>query len=125
MRLVLYSVEVLIGYGPVITLWLIGIGMGLPYSIASMVEGEPVGFPLFSSLLLGSVGMWGIIQLLKKLIWRDINYPIQKYRIHLLVGCISLVIASIGFIGVNYLIPFYFVVPILVTWHLYYVCKNS
>ncbi|WP_444885291.1 hypothetical protein [Microbulbifer sp. PSTR4-B] len=125
MRLILYSVEVLIGYGPVITFWLIGIGMGLPYSIASMAEGEPVGFLLFSSLLLGSVGMWGIIQLLKKLIWRDINYPIQKYRIHLLVGCISLVIASIGFIGVNYLIPIYFVVPILVTWHLYYVCKNS
>ncbi|PCK01950.1 MAG: hypothetical protein COA42_22670 [Alteromonadaceae bacterium] len=106
-------------------LWLLGIGMGLPFSVVAVINGEYIGFLMLSSLMLGCVGMWGIIQLLKKLIWPDINYPIQKYRIHLVMGCVSVVITAIGFLDVNNLVVFYLVVPILVTWHLYNVCKNT
>jgi len=125
MRTLLYSVEVLFGYGPIMVLWLLGIGMGLPFSVVAVINGEYIGFLMLSSLMLGCVGMWGIIQLLKKLIWPDINYPIQKYRIHLVMGCVSVVITAIGFLDVNNLVVFYLVVPILVTWHLYNVCKNT
>ena len=126
MRALVYSVEVLIGYGPILVLWLVGIGMGLPFSIAGVINGEPIGYLVLFSVLLGSVGIWGIIQLIKKLIWRQIDYPIRRYRNHLIIGCGGVVLASIGFVGVNNFVPIYMVVPILVTWHFYHVCsKNS
>jgi hypothetical protein len=58
MKSLLYSGEVIIGYGPILTLWLIGIGMGLPFSVAAMINGEILGFQIFAAVVLGSVGTW-------------------------------------------------------------------
>ena len=124
MKSLLYSAEVLIGYGPVLTLWLIGVGMGLPFSVAAMINGEILGFQIFSAVVLGSIGIWGVIQIIKKLIWPETGYKIGKYRNHLFIGCLSVAIAATGFWGVSYLFMAYLVAPILVTLHLYNVCKK-
>lgn len=125
MKALLYCTEVLIGYGPIMVLWLAGIGMGLPFSVAGMITGEPIAYLMFLSLTLGGIGMWGIIQLLKKMIWRDIDYPISKYRTHLILGCLAIVFAAVGIIRVDGLISIFLAAPILVTWHFYQICKHT
>ena len=124
MKSILYSSEVLFGLGPILVLWLIGVGMGLPFSVAAVYNGEVMGALILGSVLLGSIGMWGLIQLLKKLIWPNINYSIKKYRAHLICGCLAVLLAAIGFIGINNFVVIYMVVPILVTGHLYHVCSK-
>ncbi|WNZ58210.1 hypothetical protein QT397_13010 [Microbulbifer sp. MKSA007] len=124
MKAILYSSEVLFGLGPILVLWLIGVGMGLPFSVAAVYNGEVMGALILGSVLLGSIGMWGLIQLLKKLIWPDINYSIKKYRFHLICGSLAVLLAAISFIGINNFVVIYMVVPILVTGHLYHVCSK-
>ena len=124
MKSLLYSGEVLIGYGPILTLWLIGVGMGIPFSVAAMINGEVLGFQIFISVALGSIGIWGVIQLIKKLIWPSIDYKISKYRNHLIIGCVGVLVAATGFWGVSNVFIVYLVVPVLVTLHLYNVCQK-
>jgi len=124
MKSLLYSGEVLIGYGPILTLWLIGVGMGIPFSVAAMINGELLGFQIFISIALASIGIWGVIQLIKKLIWPNIDYKISKYRNHLIVGCIGVLVAATGLWGVSNLFIAYLVVSVVVTFHLYNVCQK-
>ena len=124
MRAILYSSEVLFGLGPVLVLWLIGVGMGLPFSVAALYNGELVGALILGSVVLGSFGVWGLIQLLKKLIWPNIDYSIKKYWVQLVCGCSAVLLAAFGFIGINNFVALYMAVPILVAGHLYYVCSK-
>lgn len=123
-RAFLYAAEVLLGYGPIMFLWLAGIGMGLPFSIAVIASEEPMGYLILLSILLGCVGMWGVIQLIKKLLWPGIGYPIHKYRNYLISGCIAVFITGFGVPSVNNWVSLYLVAPVLVTLHLYHVCSK-
>lgn len=122
MRALIYFGEVLIGYGPIMVLWLVGIGMGLPFSVAAIAGGELIGYLMLLSIILGCIGIWGVVQLIKKLLWPGIGYPIRQYRNHLIIGSVAVVPAAIEFVGVNNWISLYFMVPVLVTFHLYRIC---
>ena len=124
LRVILLSSEVVVGFGPLITLWLIGIGMVLPFSVAAAYSGELIGFIILALVLFGSFGVWGIIQLLKKLIWPEIKYPISKYRNHLFSGCVASMLCGVSLIDTNNILAIYMVVPIIITVHLYHVCSS-
>ena len=123
LRVLFLSGEVVVGFGPLLTLWLIGVGMALPFSVAAAYSGETIGFVMLAAVLLGSFGVWGIIQLIKKLIWPNIEYSISKYRNHLISGCIAAGLCGIAFIGTSNIAAIYMVVPIIITVHLYHVCS--
>ena len=124
LSVILLSSEVVVGFGPLITLWLIGIGMVLPFSVAAAYSGELIGFIILALVLFGSFGEWGIIQLLKKLIWPEIKYPISKYRNHLFSGCVASMLCGVSLIDTNNILAIYMVVPIIITVHLYHVCSS-
>lgn len=124
MRALLFSGEVIIGYGPIVVLWLVGVGMGLPFGMASAASGELIGLLILVAVLFGGIGMWGLIQLIKKLLWPGIGYSISKYRFHLITGAVGVVAAAIGFWGVNNFVSVYMAIPLIVTFHLYHVCSQ-
>lgn len=124
LRVIALSTEIMIGFGPLLTLWLIGIGMALPFSVAAVYSGELLGYIILASVILGCFGVWGIIQLIKKLIWPEVEYTIIKYRNHLICGCAASALCGVAFINTNNLVAAYMAVPIIITVHLYHYCKS-
>ena len=124
MKGLLYSIEVLLIYVPLICMWLMGLAFGFPLSFFGAMSGEAIGIVLMFALLFGGIGLWGLVHLLKKLIWQGMDYPISKYRNHLIFGCIAVCLSAIYFSYVSWLFVFYPLLPILVTLHLYHVCKK-
>jgi hypothetical protein len=125
LKIIFISCEAILGFTPLIVLWVIGIGMALPFSIAAAYSGELLGFIMLSSVILGSIGIWGIIKLIAKLVWPDVGFSIRKYRNHLICGCIAAALCGVAFIGVNNLVALYMVVPIAITAHLYHVSSTK
>ena len=116
--------ELFIGYVPLIALWLVGI-FGLPYGFSLAYSGEAIGYIIFGSVALGAIGVWGAMQLSRKIIWPDTDFPISKYRNHLICGCVACILASVFFLGTDNTIAVYLLISILITAHLYHVSATN
>jgi hypothetical protein len=110
--------EILVGLVPLVAAWLVGL-MAFPFSIALAYSGDLNGYLMLAGLVLGGVGMKGVIQLIKKLIWPEINYSIRRYRNHLIAGSLSAFCCCIFFLDKNIWLALYPLLSISITAHLY------
>ena len=120
----LYILELVMGYVPLVLLWLVGI-LGLPIGFAMAFGGEAMGFSILLSVLLGAPGVWGAMQLAKKIIWPENEISISNYLKYLVFGCLASAIASIYFIGKFNIVATYLLASIIVTVHLYHVARKD
>ena len=60
----IYLIELFLAYVPLVLLWLIGI-LGLPIGVAMMISDDVMGCVMVFSVLLGTPGVWGVMQLAK------------------------------------------------------------
>ena len=125
MKALFYTLEILIGYGPIVLLWLLGVGMGIPYGIVLLVGGDILGIGILASVALGGIGLWGLLRLIEKLFWPKSEFSIKNYRIHLLCGVIAVIITGAGYIINSKIISLFLLLPIIVTAHFYYVCAKG
>ncbi|MBY0417526.1 MAG: hypothetical protein K2W88_05625 [Pararheinheimera sp.] len=107
---------------PLVTAWLTGL-MAVPLSIALTYSGDPAGCLMLAGLVLGLFGIVGIVQLIKKLIWPEINYSIRTYRNHLIAGALSSLCCCMFFLHKNIWLALYPLLSIGITVYLYFLCR--
>jgi hypothetical protein len=129
MRKFLISIEIVIAYMPIFLMWLAGVFMSLPFAITGIVVGVTTAYLAILLIILGAIGIWGVVHLVRKLMTPSLSYSIRKYRNHLILGCFpSFFIGSVFLIDVvpvGGALALYSVLPVIVTIHLYYVVKKA
>lgn len=98
---------------------------GCPIQCCLAYSGDLNGYLMLASLVLGGVGMKGVIQLIKKLIWPEINYSIRRYRNHLIAGSLSAFCCCIFFLDKNIWLALYPLLSISITAHLYWLSSSD
>jgi hypothetical protein len=121
---VLLILEFIIAFSPVIYLWILSL-IVFPASVMLVFTGGSGGFIMVSLTILGSLGFWGIIQLLLKIL--NPETPISKPShiiAYLILGVFSLVIASITMQATELSNFIMFLMPAFVTLHFAYLARG-
>lgn len=119
----LLGLEILIGYGPSMALWLVGITSS-PWIIISVMEGDIGGiiYLYLFSIILGGIGLHGIFQLIVRLDGRQESKGIEAYRVHLFCGLCAWILFCFPLVDSEPWLGVYMLVPALVTAHFYWLC---
>jgi len=116
--------ELFIAYVPLVLLWLVGV-LALPFGFSLAYSGQAAGYVLLASVLLGFIGVWGVMQLSRKIIWPESKVSISIYRPHIIVGCLASTLGGIFFVGIFNAVATYAFVTVIVTMHLYRVSNAN
>ncbi|MDO6712844.1 hypothetical protein Q4567_19075 [Aliiglaciecola sp. 2_MG-2023] len=116
----LFLVESLCGFCAVVALWIAVIDSGFIVGMEMISRGFEIGYLIVFGIILSSVGIWGLFQLLLKLVFPDAyEESISFYRFHLICGGIGCVLCTLFFIDYNPLFAFICPFPLLVSSYLY------
>ncbi|GAC16231.1 hypothetical protein [Aliiglaciecola lipolytica] len=116
----IFLAESVIGFCAVVALWIAVIDTGFLVGMEMISRGFISGYLVVFGVILSSVGVWGLFQLLLKLIFPDAyEESISFYRFHMLCGAIGCVLCTLFFIDYPSYLVFITPLPLLVATYLY------
>lgn len=120
----LLILEFVVAFFPVIYIWILSLII-LPASIMLILSGGDGGLVPVIATILGSLGFWGITQLLIKILNPEL--PISKpshIAIYLIAGILALIIGAIIMQATDFTSLVMFLLPIIVTLHFVYLKRE-
>ena len=114
-------VELVVGFGFAFYLWALGLLMSPMILVIAFTEFDIGSFILLAALIFGGAGIWGLVQLFRKIL--DPNSEIaapKKIVAYLACGISSLLLAATIVGGFSFI----FILPIIVTLHLCYMGRS-
>ena len=124
MNKILIIIEFIIAFFAVTYIWILSL-VTLPLSVFGIIKGELSFVIPVAITFLASLGFWGIIQLLIKIV--NPNLPISKpnhIKVYLLAGIVALVSGVIYMQAKEFNHLIMFLMPALVTIHFSYLEKG-
>ena len=113
----------LLGFVPVLVLWVIAIDAGFMLGMDMISNGEVLGYAIVLGLILSAVGVWGLWQIVLKLIFPDAyDDSISFHRFHLICGGIGFVFCCIFFVVTYPSISVFYPLPVVIALYLYRKC---
>ena len=91
----LFLIEALLGFIFIVSLWVLGIEAGFDIGMAMISSGNIYGYAMAGGFILSAVGLWGVFQIVLKLLFPDAyEQSISYYQFHLLCGVIGTILPS-------------------------------
>ncbi|GAA0855203.1 hypothetical protein [Aliiglaciecola litoralis] len=120
-----FLAETVLGFLPVVSLWIIGIDAGFMAGMEMIAKGSMLGYFIIFGIILGAVGVWGLFQILLKLIFPDAyDDSISFYRFHLMCGSVGFLLCGVFFVVTYPTIALFCPLPLAVAYYLYNKCRK-
>lgn len=124
MRKILLVFELIIGFGLLLNFWLLGLIMS-PSLLVHLAGGDVEAFWVFITFILGTFGLWGMLQISLKVIFPDIKVSTPKrLKGLLLCGYVANFIALIFFGATFNILTLIFILSLLVATHFTYISRG-
>ena len=123
-RKILLLIELVIGFGLILYFWLLGLILS-PVLVVNIFSGDVGSLFSFSAFVLGAFGLWGMLQLVMKILSHDTAVTAPA-RLKILLGCgyVAIFIAVFAFGAVASIESLAFLLPVLVATHFVYLCRG-
>lgn len=113
----------LLGFAPVFALWIIAVDSGFSLGMDMISKGGALGYAIIFGLILSAVGLWGLFQIVLKLIFPDAyDDSISFHRFHLICGGIGFLLCGVFFVSTYPAIALFYPLPVVVALYLYRKC---
>ncbi|WJG09420.1 hypothetical protein [Aliiglaciecola sp. LCG003] len=120
-----FLLEALLGFIFIMALWILGIKAGFDIGMKMISAGNLYGYAMAGGFILSAVGVWGVFQIVLKLVFPEAyEQSISYYQLHLLCGAFGVLSSTVFFSQTEATLALIYPISIAICGYLYFKCKR-